>query len=98
MNHKLAISRSIRHILACVMAAALFVSGLAPAFADGDSLKEGARKAGHAAGSAVHDIGHGVKKAGKEIAHDAKKAGKEIGQAAKAGGQEFKRAVKGDKH
>ncbi|MHB8454366.1 MAG: hypothetical protein ACYDDO_06635 [Acidiferrobacterales bacterium] len=98
MNHKSEIFRPIRHVLACALAAALFVSGLAPAFADGDSLKEGAKKAGHAAGSAVHDIGHGVKKAGKEIAHDAKKAGKEIGQAAKAGGREFKRALKGDKH
>ncbi len=98
MNHKLAISRRIRHILVCACATALFVSGLAPAFADGDNLKEGAKKAGHAAGSAVHDISHGAKKAGKEIAHDAKKAGKEIGQAAKEGGREFRRALKGDKH
>jgi len=52
----------------------------------GTSLKEDARKAGRATGSAVREVGQGLKQAGKEI-----------GSAAKEGGREFRRAVKGSK-
>jgi len=97
MNRNLINSNGISRTLTCVCAVALFVFGLSQAAADDDSLKDGAKKVGHEAGSVAHDIGHGAKKAGKEIAHDAKKAGKAIGQAAKEGGREFRRALKGDK-
>ena len=70
---------------ACVCAAALVFAALFPASAEEQRLKDGARRAGNAAGSVAHDIGHG-----------AKKAGKAIGGAAKEGGKEFRRAVKGE--
>lgn len=82
-------------MLATACAAMFLLTGLAPAFAD-ESLKDGARRAGHDLGTAAHDIGHGAKKLGKEIGHDAKQAGKAVGNAAKEGGREFKRAIKGE--
>lgn len=62
-----------------------------------ESLKQGARRVGHVAGTVVHDIGEGAKKVGKEIGKGAKEAGKVIGAAAKEGGKEFRKAVKGEK-
>ncbi len=79
---------------ACVCA--LVFAALSPASAEEQSLKGGAKRAGNAAGSVVHDIGHGAKKVGKEIGQGAKKVGKEIGGAAREGGKEFRRAVKGE--
>jgi len=49
------------------------------------SLKEGARDAGHAVGTAAREVGQGVKKAGKTV-----------GEAAKEGGRAFRDAVKGE--
>lgn len=62
-----------------------------------ESLKQGARRAGHVAGTVVHDIGEGAKKVGKEIGQGAKEAVKVVGEAAKEGGKEFRKAVKGEK-
>jgi hypothetical protein len=82
-------------VLALACAATLLLAGFAAAAAD-ESLKDGAKRAGHAFGTAARDIGHGTKKVGKEIGHDAKQAGKAVGDAAKEGGREFKRAIKGE--
>ncbi len=79
-----------------VCAAVLVFAASAPVSAEEQSLKDGAKRAGHAAGSVTHDIGHGAKKVGKEIDQGAKQAGKAIGGAAKEGGKEFRRAVKGE--
>mgnify|MGYP006382597487 CR=1 FL=1 len=77
-------------------AAVLVFAVSSPVSAEEQSLKDGARRAGHAAGSVAHDIGHGARKAGKEIGQGAKEAGKAIGGAAREGGKEFRRAVKGE--
>ena len=82
--------------LVCVCVSGLLFAALSPASAEEQSLKDGARRAGHAAGSVVHDIGQGAKKVGKEIGQGAKQAGKAIGGAAREGGKEFQRAVKGE--
>jgi hypothetical protein len=80
-----------------VAGVALLFGGLAlPAGAEDSTLKQDAKQAGHAVGSAVHEVGHGAKKVGKEIGHGAKEAGKAIGSAAREGGKEFHRAIKGD--
>ena len=68
-----------------VGAVMLVFAALSPVSAEEQSLKDGAKRAGHTAGSVAHDIGQG-----------AKKVGKEIGQGAKEGGKEFRRAVKGE--
>lgn len=83
-------------VLVLVTAATLLGAGFAPAATADENLKDGAKRAGHALGTAAHDIGHGAKKVGKEIGHDAKQAGKAVGAAAKEGGREFKRAIKGE--
>jgi hypothetical protein len=88
--------------------AAIFLSALccAHTWANDRSLDQGARDAGRATGSAIHDIGQGAKKIGVEIGHAAADAGKKIGHgfaemgrsigsAAKEGGKEFWHAVKG---
>lgn len=67
-----------------------------PAAAE-ETLRDGARNAGHAVGSAVHDVGQGAKKVGKDVVQGAKQAGKEVGGAAREGGRELKKAVKGEK-
>ena len=89
-------SNSWLRAFACVGAAALAFAAVPTASAEEQSLKDGARRAGHAAGSVAHDIGHGAKKVGREIGQGAKEAGKAIGGAAKEGGKEFRRAVKGE--
>jgi len=81
---------------ACVGAVVLVFAALSPASAEEQSLKDGAKRAGHTAGSVAHDIGQGAKKVGKEIGQGAKEGGKAIGGAAKEGGKEFRRAVKGE--
>ena len=65
------------------------------ASAQEESLKQGAKRAGHSAGAVVYEIGQGVKQVGKEIGHGAKQVGKTVGEAAKEGGKEFGNAVKG---
>ena len=68
-----------------VTVAVLLLFGPVSASAEEENLKDGAKKAGHAMGSAVREIGRG-----------AKKAGKTVGQAAKEGGKEFHKAIKGE--
>jgi hypothetical protein len=76
-----AVRRSAMRFAACAgLALALAGTGAAAV----DSVKDGARKVGHGAGSVVREIGQG-----------AKRAGKSIGGAAKEGGREFRRALKG---
>jgi len=82
-------------IMACTAAALLIVAGTPGA--KEESLKEDARKAGRAVGSAAREVSQGAKKAGKEVGHEAKKAGQAVGGAAKEGAQELKRAFKGEK-
>jgi hypothetical protein len=82
-------------ILVCAAAMALLVAG-APS-AKEESIKEDARKAGRAVGSAAREVWQGAKKAGKEVGHEAKKAGQAVGSAAKEGARESKRAFKGEK-
>lgn len=79
-----------------VCATALLLAVWLPVTSADESLKDGARQAGHDLGTVLRDIGHGAKKAGKEIGHDAKQAGKAVGGAAKEGGKEFKRAFKSE--
>ncbi len=71
--------------VACTAIALLFATTLSVASAEDASLKDGAKRAGHAIGAAARDVGQG-----------AKKAGKAVGKAAQEGGREFRRAVKGE--
>lgn len=96
MRKLLSVSNRWTRAFACVGAVVLVLAALSPATAEEQSLKDGAKRAGHAAGSVAHDIGHGAKKIGKEIGQGAKGAGKAIGGAAQEGGKEFRRAVKGE--
>ena len=89
-------TRRLPGALALACAVTLLLTGFVQAANAEESLKDGAKHAGHALGTAVHDVGHGAKKVGKEIGHDAKQAGKAVGNAAKEGGREFKRAIKGE--
>ena len=75
-------------VLFCLVAGTL-------AFAEEESLKQGAKRAGHTAGTVVREIGQGAKEVGKEIGQGAKQVGKTVGEAAKEGGKEFSKAVKG---
>lgn len=75
----------------------IFCLMLAPlSGAEEESLKQGAKRAGRAAGEVVHDIGQGAKQVGKEIGKGTKKVGKTVGEAASEGGKEFRKAVKGE--
>lgn len=65
------------------------------AFAE-DDLEKGAKKTGHAIGSAFREIGKTAKKTGKTIGKTAKKVGKSVGKAAKEGGKAVKKGVKGE--
>jgi len=96
MRKILPASNSWSRVFARVCAVILVVAALSPVSAEEQSLKDGAKRAGHAVGTVAHDIGHGAKKVGKEIGQGAKEAGKAIGGAAKEGGKEFRRAVKGE--
>ena len=71
--------------LAPVGMAALFLIAATTACAEEETLKDGAKKAGHSARSVVREIGQG-----------AKQVGKTIGKAAREGGKEFNKAVKGE--
>ena len=87
----------LRHrIVACAALMALLAAGTAGAKEE-EGIKEDARKAGRAVGSATREVWQGAKKAGKEISHEAKKAGQAVGSAAKEGAQELKRAFKSEK-
>ena len=84
-NHSKAVAgNSVARLAACAGMAFVLAGALAPAAAEEASLRDGARKAGHATGSVAREIGHG-----------AKRAGKTIGGVAKEGGKEFRRALKG---
>lgn len=83
-----------RGALTLSIAIACFLIGTS-ARAEEESLKQGAKRAGHAAGTVVHDIGQGAKEVGKEIGQGAKKVGRAVGEAASEGGKEFRKAVKG---
>jgi hypothetical protein len=96
MMKTLPVSNSWSRVFACARAVVLVIAAVSPASAEEQNLKDGAKHAGHAVGTAAHDIGHGAKKVGKEIGQGAKEAGKVIGGAAKEGGKEFRRAVKGE--
>jgi hypothetical protein len=82
-------------IMTCAAVMTLLVAHISSA--EEGSLKEDARKAGRAIGSATREVWQGAKKAGKEVGHEAKKAGQAVGGAAKEGAQELKRAFKGEK-
>jgi hypothetical protein len=73
--------------VACTVVTLLCISTLSVASAEDASLKDGAKRAGHAIGTAARDVGQG-----------AKKVGKAVGKAAKEGGREFRRAIKGESH
>jgi hypothetical protein len=72
---------------ACIAIALLCATTLSVASAEEASLKDGAKRAGHAIGTVARDVGQG-----------AKKVGKAVGKAAKEGGREFRRAIKGESH
>ncbi len=82
-------------IMTCAAVMTLLVADVSGA--EEGSLKEDARKAGRAVGSAAREAWQGAKKAGKEVGHEAKKAGQAVGGAAKEGAQELKRSFKGEK-
>jgi len=81
---------------AACLAAILLALGPARAMSE-EGIKDDARKAGRAVGSAAREVWQDTKKAGKEIGHEAKKAGLAVGDAAKEGAHEVKRAFKGEK-
>ena len=69
----------------------LLAAGVAmPAFAEENTLKEGAREVGKAVGSAAREVGDAGKKVGKAVAE----AAKEGAEAVKEGAKEAKRAMK----
>ena len=73
--------------LAWTAIALVLVTSLSAASDEDTSLKDGAKRAGHAIGAAARDVGQG-----------AKKVGKAVGKAAKERGREFRRAIKGESH
>ena len=74
--------------------ALLLTVGLAaPALAEENILKEGAKDVGRAVGTAAREVGEGAKQVGKAVAE----AAKEVGEAAKEGAKEAKRAAQKDK-
>ena len=83
-HSKAVAGNSVARLAACASMAVVLAGALAPAAAEEASLKDGARKAGHATGSVAREVGYG-----------AKRAGKTIGGAAKEGVREFRRALKG---
>jgi len=82
---------------ACAVVMAFFAANIPFALAKEEGIKDDARKAGRAVGSAAREVWKDTKKAGKEIGHGAKEVGKTVGDAAKKGGKEIKRAVNGEK-
>jgi hypothetical protein len=80
-----------RYVQVLALAALALVAGCA--CAEDSSLKEGARDAGRAVGTAAREVGEGAKKVGKAVGDAAKKGAKAVSEAAKAGAKEFKQAV-----
>jgi hypothetical protein len=80
-----------RYVQVLALAGLAFVAGCASA--EDSSLKEGARDAGRAVGTAAREVGEGAKKVGKAVGDTAKKGAKAVSEAAKAGAKEFKQAV-----
>ena len=70
------------------MAALGLIAGCASA--EDSTLKDGAKDAGRAIGTAAREVGKGAKKIGKAVGE----AAKEGAEAVKEGAKEFKRAVK----
>ena len=64
--------------------------------AEEKTLKEGAKEAGHAVGTAVREVGHETKKVTKKAGKAVKKAATETGHAFRDGAKEFKSAGKGE--
>ncbi|GEM_PF-4239135 len=100
MNSSHTIFPALRKLFPIIFLALALAGG--PAHAE--SIKDDAKKTGHAVGEAVHEVGHEAKKVGKEVEEGAKKVGhtvsstaKEGVEAVKEGGKEMKRAVKGEK-
>jgi len=85
-----------RSIIAYASLATLLIAGTG-SVGGKEGIKEDARKAGRAVGSATREVWEGAKKTGKEIGHDARKAGRTISDAAKEGAHEVKRSFKGEK-
>jgi hypothetical protein len=73
------------------LAALAFVAGCASA--EDSTLKEGARDAGRAVGTAAREVGKGAKKVGKAVGAAAKEGAQTVSEAARQGAKEFKRAV-----
>jgi len=82
-------------LVAALRIAALLLtfSLAAPALAEENTLKEGAKDVGRAVGTAAREVGDGAKQVGKAVAN----AAKEVGEAAKEGAKEAKRAMQKDK-
>jgi len=60
------------------------------------TVKESAKEAGHAVGTATREVGHGTKTAAKEAGKAVTEAARETGHAFRDGAQEFKKAVKSE--
>lgn len=84
---RIPMNTALLRLLVCMCVSLIFSMSLPAASAEDTSLKDGAKRAGHAVGTTVREIGQG-----------AKKAGKAVGGAAKEGGKEFVRAIKGESH
>lgn len=69
---------------------------LGGAYAEENTLKEGAKEVGRATGNAVREVGQGTKKVATEIGHATRDAAKEVGHATRDGAKEFASAVKGE--
>ena len=87
-----------KHMKRCLPALALTVLAAVAgcASAEDSTLKEGARDAGRAVGTAAREVGKGAKKVGKAVGEAAKDGALAVSEAAKAGAKEFKRAVEKD--
>jgi hypothetical protein len=81
-----------RYAQVLALAALGFIAGCASA--EESTLKDGARDAGRAVGTAAREVGKGAKKVGKAVGEAAKEGAQAVGEAAKEGAKEFKRAVK----
>ncbi|MBI3896950.1 MAG: hypothetical protein HY308_01480 [Gammaproteobacteria bacterium] len=76
--------------------AALLMLTMISTRADEAEVTDDARAAGHAVGSAIHEVGHGAREVTRTIGHAARDTVKTGVHAVKEGGKELKRAVKGE--
>ena len=82
-----------KRFLFATIVATVLIGPVAFAAEKESSVKEGAKEAGYAVGSAIREVGLGAKEVGKAIGH----AAKEGVEAVKEGGREIKKGVKGEK-